>query len=164
MADIVLHEITAANWRATLALGVHPEQQRFVADCQPIAAIVLAKAYVGAGGMHWQPYAIATDGQFIGMLALAHESGNSTDYWLFHFFIDQRWQGQGYGRAALRAVVELVGANYPQCRQIRLTVNPENTPGQRLYASVGFRPSGEQLHGELIYVLDLPAAPATEIV
>ena len=62
MADIVLHEITAANWRATLALGVHPEQQRFVADCQPIAAIVLAKAYVGAGGMHWQPYAIATNG------------------------------------------------------------------------------------------------------
>ena len=164
MADITLQEITAANWRATLALGVHPVQQRFVADCQPIAAIVLAKAYVGAGGMHWQPYAIAAKGQFIGMLALAHAPDNPTDYWLFHFFIDQRWQGQGYGRAALRAAVELVRADYTHCQHIHLTVNPDNTPGQRLYASVGFRPGGAQQHGELVYILDLAAAPTTEIV
>ena len=164
MNPVTLHEITAENWRATLALGVHPAQQGFVADCRPIAAIVLAKAYVGAGGLRWQPYAIAAEGAFVGMLALAHDPSDGSDCWLFHFFIDQRWQGQGYGRAALRASVERVRAQHPQCRQMLLTVNPGNLPGQRLYTSAGFAPTGAQQPGELICALDIRAARATETV
>ncbi len=53
MPPISLQEVTAANWRATLNLRVHPEQQRFIADCTPIAAIVLAKAYIRPGGLLW---------------------------------------------------------------------------------------------------------------
>lgn len=50
---ISIREITHENWRETLALSVHPNQQRFVADYEPIAAIVLAKAYVRPGRSGW---------------------------------------------------------------------------------------------------------------
>ena len=43
MRTITLREVTRENWRATLSLAVHPEQQRFIADHTPIAAIALAK-------------------------------------------------------------------------------------------------------------------------
>ena len=68
MPSITLCEITSENWRATLGLAVHPEQQRFVAEHVPIAAIVLAKAFVGPGSLLWTPYAISADDDLIGML------------------------------------------------------------------------------------------------
>ena len=39
-------------------LSVHPEQQRFIADHEPIAAIALAKAYIRPDGLVWLPYVI----------------------------------------------------------------------------------------------------------
>lgn len=134
---------------------MHPVQQNFVADYGPIAAIVLAKAYVHASGLVWSPYAIYGGAALVGMLALAHDPASADQYWLFHFFIDQTHQGRGYGRRALAAVVELVRASYPACRQIRLTVHPANLPAQRLYAGAGFQPTGEFADGEPIYRLKL---------
>jgi diamine N-acetyltransferase len=43
---LTLREVTEENWRATLDLAVHPEQQRFITDYVPLAAIALAKAYI----------------------------------------------------------------------------------------------------------------------
>jgi diamine N-acetyltransferase len=58
MAQILLREVTRDNWRGTLRLSVHPDQQRLIADYAPIAAIALAKAFVRPGGLVWAPYAI----------------------------------------------------------------------------------------------------------
>lgn len=80
MSTVVLHEITAANWRATLNLTVHPAQQRFIAEYTPIAALVLAKAYVRPGALHWLPYAIATDQALVGLLALAYQPDSIDNY------------------------------------------------------------------------------------
>ena len=52
---------------ATLGLEVHPEQQRFIADHTPIAAIVLAKAYIRPDGLMWVPYAIYVDAEIVGV-------------------------------------------------------------------------------------------------
>jgi hypothetical protein len=43
MNGLVIQEVTEENWRATLDLAVFPEQQRFIADSVPIAAIALRK-------------------------------------------------------------------------------------------------------------------------
>ena len=69
---LTLQPVTAANWRAALALEVHPEQQRFVADYVPIAAIALAKAYVRPGDLVWVPYAIYAAEELV---ALSGQSG-----------------------------------------------------------------------------------------
>lgn len=70
MAQISLCGVSHDNWRATLGLTVHPEQQRFIADYVPIAAIALAKAYIRPGGLVWVPFAIYADQQLVGFLVL----------------------------------------------------------------------------------------------
>src|SRR5438270_14035565 len=90
MNRVTVHEVTRANWRDTLRLAVRADQQRFVAEYAPIAAIILSKAYVRASGMVWEPYAFAVDGVLVGMAALASEPERPDRRWIFHFFIDQR--------------------------------------------------------------------------
>ena len=112
---IHLREVTGENWRDTLRLAVHPEQQRFVAEYAPIAAVALAKAYIRPGGALWTPYAVYADSTMVGFLALAYEPGTSDEYWLFHFFIDQQHQGRGYGKAALAQLIAMARREHPQC-------------------------------------------------
>ena len=155
MEDLAVREVTAENWRAALRLAVQPEQQRFVAEYAPIAAVALAKAYIRPGGAVWVPYAIYASSTMIGFVELAYEPGSMDDYWVFHFFIDQRVQGRGYGAAALERLIELVRHEHPRCRVLQLVVHPENIPAQRLYTSAGFRPTGTERWGEPVYQLQL---------
>ena len=153
--SISLQAVTRENWRATLALAVHPDQQRFIADYAPIAAIALAKAYVRPGGLVWAPYAICAAQQVVGLLELAYEPGSTDRYWVYHFFIDRAQQGKGYGQAAMQALVRLVEIEHPRCRQINLTVHPENVRAQRLYTRFGFQATGALVDGEPVYALPI---------
>jgi diamine N-acetyltransferase len=147
--------VTRDNWRASLALGVHPEQQRFVADYAPIAALALAKAYVGAGEKSWRPFLIEAEGGFVGFVALAVPEGDQAprQCWVFHFFIDSAQQGMGNGRAAVQALIGEVRQRYPECEAISLTVHPENTNARQLYETAGFTATGEEQDGEPVYAL-----------
>jgi diamine N-acetyltransferase len=155
MPSITLREITHTNWRATLSLAVHPEQQRFIADHAPIAAIVLAKAYIRPDGLEWVPYAIYADAEMVGLVALAYVPGSQDQYWVYHFFIDRSHQGKGYGKAAFQACIQLICELHPDCRQLNLAVHPENSRAQQLYTSLGFQPDGREMWGEPVYSLKL---------
>jgi diamine N-acetyltransferase len=159
MEDVSLRAVTQENWRATLELGVQPDQQRFVSHYTPIAAIALAKAYIRPGGGMWEPYAIYTGSTVTGFVELAYTPGSHDDYWVFHFFIDQRFQGRGYGKAALAQLIALVQEHHPDCQALRLVVHPENHRAQRLYTRAGFRATGEMRKGEPVYQLALPGRP-----
>lgn len=157
MNRLTLRDITRSNLRAAFQLGVAPEQQRFIADYTPIAAIALAKAYVHTFGFQWIPYAMYREDEMVGFVALAYEDSDEkrSIYWVFHFFIDARYQGQRYGREALELLIQEVKARHPACQVIQLTVHPENTQAQHVYTQVGFRPTGAFLEGEPLYRLTL---------
>jgi diamine N-acetyltransferase len=147
--------VTRANWRDALRLTVRPDQQRFIAGYTPIATIILSKAYVGAEGMRWEPYAFVSGGEMVGLAALATEPRRPDLRWLFHFFIDERFQGRGYGHAALAALISWVREHHPGCQSLLLTAHPENHVAQRLYTGMGFMPAGDERGGEPIYRLAL---------
>ncbi len=153
MNGLSLREVTRENWRATLGLAVFPEQQRFIADSVPIAAIALAKAYIRPGGLIWVPYAFYAGTEMVGFTELAYEPESVDNYWIFHFFIDRHSQGQGYGKEALRLFLQFIQGHYPQCQTLQLTVHPENEHAQRLYIGVGFQPTGATLSDEPVYQL-----------
>lgn len=152
---ITLHPIDRQNWRAALALGVRPEQQRFVAGYQPIAAIVLAKAYVRPGGLVWAPYLLYAAQEPVGLVALTYAPDSTDNYWINHFFIDQHYQERGYGQQALAALLAFISSQHPHCTRLRLTVHPENVAAQRLYRSVGFAPTDALQDDEPVYQLAL---------
>ncbi len=155
MHIMILHEVTQTNWRETLKLTVRPEQQRFVADYVPIAAIALAKAYIRPGGLIWTPYAFYTETDMVGFAVLAYESESTENYWLRHFFIDQRYQGKGYGKQALHLFLEFVKDHHARCQTLKLTVHPENYVAQHLYKSIGFQPTETEVDEEPVYKLTL---------
>ncbi len=151
--DVELREVTPANWQEALRLAVYPDQQRFIAMYAPIVAIALAKAYLHLGGATWSPYAIYADATMVGFVELAYESDTPDQYWVFHFFIDHRYQSRGYGRAALQRFIELVKREHPTCELLQLVVHPENHRAQFLYTAAGFCPSGAERWGEPVYQL-----------
>ncbi len=153
--DVSLRPVTQENWRGTFALAVAPEQVRFGPDDAPIAAVALAKAYVGSGGASWAPYAIYAGPEMVGFVALAFRPGSGDDYWIFHFLIDRRFQGRGHGTAAMERLIELVRHEHPECQLLQLVVHPENQRAQRLYRKLGFQPTGAERWGEPVYQLAL---------
>ena len=155
MDKLLLREVTQENWRETLKLTVHPEQQRFVADYARIAAIALGKAYIRPGGLVWTPYAFYVATGMVGFVALAYEPESIENYWLRHFFIDQRYQNRGYGKQALRLLLEFVKEHHTHCQTLQLTVHPENYNAQRLYKRLGFQLTGVKIDEEPVYKLML---------
>ena len=153
MNGLSLQEVTRENWRATLGLTVFPEQQQFIADFVPIAAIALAKAYIRPGGLVWVPYAFYADTEIVGFTELAYEPESVDNYWIFHFFIDRHSQGRGYGKEALRLLLEFIRDHHPPCQALHLTVHPENEAALRLSISVGFQPTGAIFSDEPVYRL-----------
>ncbi len=151
MENVTLRDITQEDWRDALRLTVHPDQQRFISEYTPIVALALAKAYVRLGGATWSPYVIYAGSTMVGFVALAFEPDTSDQYWVFHFFIDQRYQGRGYGKVALQHFIERVKQDHPHCQTLQLVVHPENHRAQRLYTSEGFRPTGTERWGEPVY-------------
>ena len=156
--DVELREVTQANWQEALRLAVSPDQQRFISEYAPIVAVALAKAYLHLGGATWMPYAIYAGTTMVGFVELAYESGTSDQYWIFHYFIDHRYQRRGYGQAALLRFIERVKREHPTCQLLQLVVHPENHRAQRLYSAAGFRPSGTERWGEPVYQLVVRSA------
>ncbi len=155
MKSLSIQEVTRENWRTSLDLTVFPEQQRFIADYVPIAAIALAKAYIRPGGLVWVPYAFYANGEMVGFTELAYEPGSLDNYWIFHFFIDCHYQGRGYGKEALHLLLQFIRDHHPQCQALQLTVHPENDHARHLYTSAGFRPTGAVFSDEPVYWLAL---------
>lgn len=136
---------------------MHSDQQRFVADHEPIAMTVLAKSYVRPGGLDWRPYIVMDGDVAVGVLALAFSERACE---LYHLAIDAGSQRRGFGTAALAAVVEMVKREHPGCRELSLTVHAENLAAQALYRARSFEPSGEIRHGEPVWRLALlPQGP-----
>ena len=146
--------IDGHNWRDAVAVRVSDDQLPFVAGHQPVALVVLAKAYVRPGGLEWEPLAVVRDGRVVAVLALAHDTGRSE---LLHLAVDEPHQGQGVGAAAVDLAVRHVRSTRPGCREVRLSVHPDNARAHRLYARAGFGPTGEERDGEPVWSLDLAA-------
>lgn len=65
-----LQAIDQHNWRAAVAVRVSVDQLRFVAGHQPVALVILVKAYVGLGDLDWEPLAVIADASVVGVVGL----------------------------------------------------------------------------------------------
>ncbi|MCB8945259.1 MAG: GNAT family N-acetyltransferase [Ardenticatenaceae bacterium] len=155
---IHLQLVDASNWREAMGLAVRPEQQRFIADNLPIVAVALSKAYIRPGGLTWLPYAIYNGERMVGFVEIAFAANGRSPCTIYHFFIDYRYQGRGYSKPAMLAVLPLIRQVQHQVTGIELVVHPENLTAQRLYEGVGFRRTGEERWGEWVYWLDVDEA------
>ena len=156
-----LEYVTTDNFYPLMCLSVDAGQEDFVAPNE----YSLAEAYaVLAAGRYVLPLGIYEADVPVGFAMIGHNSFVNEDqpaayrdsYYLWRFMIDRRYQGRGLGKAAAALVLELI-RSFPDGAAERCCVSyePQNTAAKNLYASFGFRPSGEMDDDEEIAILPL---------
>ena len=136
---ITLRHITPANWQQCIGLEPSAAQEHRIAS----NLYSLAEAYVEPG---LQPRAIYLGRRMIGFVMYEFDAENGC-YWLPRFMIDARFQGRGYGKRALQAVIAALRDERPDA-PIMLSITPDNEIARHLYASLGFEAPGDRKHGE----------------
>ena len=99
----------------------------------------------------------ATNWRSVAALAVTPQQGRfvaaPTHYrscWLGGVLVDAAHQGRGYGRAAVREALSVLGER-PSASGFALSYDPENSVARGLYASLGFVETGEEVDdGEVV--------------
>lgn len=146
--DIRIAPVTKANRALVTALQLAPEQMDFVAS----NADSLREA---GSDRDARPRAVIVGDQLVGFL-MYEAPRDDDEARIYRFMIDRAWQGQGYGKAALRAVLEEI-RGLGHIRHVSICYEPENEAARRLYRSAGFVEEGLDEDGEMIADLVLPA-------
>jgi len=98
-----------------------------------------------------RPFCIYDDDVMVGFLMLeCDESENTCEIW--NLMIDEKYQGKGYGKAAVKAVIEYFKAN-PVFENLYVTTLPENLVAIKMFESCGFYLTGEQYENEVVLQL-----------
>jgi len=145
--NLTLREITKENIRAILRLAVHRDQERYVAT----NANSIAEAHVEPRAWFRAIYSDETPVGFI----LLYINVDEGEYYIWRYMIDVRHQAKGYGKAALKLIIDYVRNMYPQAEAITLSHVPENKAAAALYARLDFVYTGEIDSGEQVMRLAL---------
>ena len=144
METVTLCDLTSKNWYECVKLSVREDQKGFVAT----NAFSIAEA-------HFSPelvtQAIYAGESMVGFTMYGRDP-DSGKVWIIRLMVDQRYQGKGYGRAAMVQVIDRL-RQLPECGQIFISYEPENEVAERLYNSLGFNATGEFIEGEKVSCL-----------
>jgi diamine N-acetyltransferase len=149
MSVVEVVALDAHNIEDVLAVSAAPGQEAYV---RPVAWYVALSTYERV----WTPIAFLVDGEVVGFAQWAFDPADGT-YCIGGVVIDAARQGQGIGRRAMSSFLGWLRER-PGCGPIVLTVHAENERARRLYATLGFQDTGQELDGELVLVL--PPDPA----
>jgi len=128
---VELIDITPDNWRP--GLKVSEDQRRYVSDSAGIFARAYAfREYRSRAFLIYAPDIGATVG-----IGLYHDFPELDCYDLSQLFIDERYQGRGYGKAAVRVIPDVLKADGKYDR-VSLCYVDGNTAAVRLYEGFGF--------------------------
>lgn len=133
-------------WYAVAECKISSEQEKFVNP----AGFSIGRAYLAPGDN--VPCVICkADGERIGFIVLRKWSDSDQGF-NWSYFIDQKFQGMGYGKAAAKLAVKILRAADPKM-PIKISTEALNTKAQKLYRSIGFTKSDELDGDDLVFVL-----------
>jgi len=170
---INLRPITWGNMGAVIDLKVDDAQKNFVATNSDS----LADAYVAQNQDTYPAttFAIYNNDELVGFSmtgyfvgkgsGLAKPHGNTSNeytgddspcYFFWRFMVDKKFQGKGYGKAALAQILDYLRTK-PQgdAEYVFTSIEPENEVARKLYKSFGFEEDGRVIEGEEVMKLKL---------
>ena len=144
--DVALREITEETLDAVLRLQVSEPQRKFVAD----NARSIAQA-------HFSPHAwfraIYADDTPVGFVMLWDDL-DKPEYYLWRLMIDERYQGNGFGRRAVELLIRHVRSR-PNASELLTSVVQADGGPQGFYERLGFELTGDYEEGEAVMRLAL---------
>ncbi|ESW68239.1 MULTISPECIES: GNAT family N-acetyltransferase [unclassified Mesorhizobium] len=145
-ADIRLVSVTAANRAVVAALELAPDQMDFVAS----NAESLDEAETDGDA---RPRVVMTGDRVVGFL-MYEAPQDDDEARIYRFMIGRVHQGQGYGKAALREVLDEI-MRLGHISHVSICYEPGNEAARRLYRAAGFVEEGPDEDGEMIADLAL---------
>lgn len=145
-AIVELREVTKETVRAVCILQVAPQQRGFVAP----NAVSFAEAMFEPKAWF---RAIVADEVPVGFVMLSVDE-EAPEYYLWRFMVDARYQGRGYGRAAMSRLVDHV-RTLPNATEVLVSYVPADGGPEPFYRGLGFEPTGEVDEGEVVARLRL---------
>lgn len=138
---VELREITKENYEECLRLKVAESQKDYVSS----TVHSLAQAWVYYDTAF--PFAIYTDKTMVGFIMLGYYEVEGY-YTLWKLMIDEKYQNKGYGKRALRLGIDYL-VNRFQVKEVYTAYYAANRIARNLYASIGFRETGEIVGNEV---------------
>ncbi|MBQ3651605.1 MAG: GNAT family N-acetyltransferase [Clostridia bacterium] len=133
---IRLVEIDERNYFRVRQLKVGEDQQRFLDS--PLG--ILARGYVYRA-QRARVLAAEKDGEIVGLMLVKDMDEEPACYDLQQFMIDGRFQGRGYGAAALGLLLELLRQE-KKYDDAEVCVHRENAAALALFTGAGFLDTG----------------------
>ena len=144
---VTLRPLDRDNLWPVVELNLHPGQEAFVApNIDSIANAYVEPTFV--------PLAVYAGETLVGFAMYGQHPPDIGRWWVIRLMIAAEHQGKGYGRAAMEAVIAMM-AERVGCQEIVTSFNPNNAVAAKLYASLGFRPTGEIEDDEPLVLLRL---------
>ena len=138
---IRLETVNPDNWR--LRLKVSDAQKSFVAD----SATMLARAYAYRESRS-KAYVIYNDTLPVGM-ALYYDCAELNAYDLSQLFIDERYQGNGFGIEATKQILDKMKSDSKYDKVILCYIDG-NEAARNMYEKLGFKLTGDRDEDEII--------------
>lgn len=150
---VELRPVDDRNREACIRLKVKPEQAEFVASNERSLMQAAEKPEIA------RPFAIYADDHLVGFTMFAFDDFEDEDgyyHWLWRFMIDSAHQGKGYGKAAMKEIIEYFKEN--GAKTVALSTEAHNSSAIALYESFGFRKTGQVIDGETVFLLEFGKA------
>jgi diamine N-acetyltransferase len=145
MATVTLKPITSENWRECIRLEVAEGQENWVA---PNVQSLAESAFEPDAGL--VPLGVYDGDTMVGFVMYGYPRYQGRNIWaIFRLMVDKSHQGNGYGRATMEQVIQKISAQ-PDCTEIYISYQPDNTIAAKLYASMGFLNEGEMVDDEIL--------------
>ena len=139
-----LEAVNEGNWR--IPLRVAENQKAYVAN----SAVMLARAFAYRN-IRSEAFVIFSDDTPVGMV-MYYDCESLEAYDFSQLFIDERYQGRGYGRAAVQLILNRMQAD-GKYKKVCLCYKEGNEAARRLYESFGFCETGRD---EDEIIMELP--------
>ena len=133
---IRLADVTEDNWLEVASLSVKDSQKKYLAP----AIGILARGYVYRN-CNARVFVIENDGVIVGTALIREFTDEPLGYDLQQFMIDARYQGRGYGSAALELILDVLRKE-GRFDHVEVCVKKEDAEAIRLYEKHGFADSG----------------------
>lgn len=148
---IRFREITEENWIECIFLTTNREGKHLI--CEEFVAsnaLSLAQSKIEKG---WITKAIYNEDTMVGFAMYGYCYKNKF-YEICRLMIDQKYQGNGYGKISLLMIIEEM-SGCTDCKEIFLSFDPLNVVAEKLYISAGFKDTGRVIDGENLYSLSI---------
>ena len=145
---IELKPVSSDNWYDCTKLHVKQEQIRVFPA--PIVYWIAESKYVD----DFELRAIYSEALLVGFIVFCKNPDGDGNHWIPALMIDENYQGNGYAKAAMEKLIDLMEQN--GCKKLMIGHRPDNFIAGNLYESLGFhRASEEIIDGEIIRFLQL---------